>query len=36
VGTLALVASGRGTLVPNFSDDAFQLMALSLGLRIGH
>jgi hypothetical protein len=36
VGPMALVASGRATLVPNFHDNAFQLLALSLGLRIGH
>jgi hypothetical protein len=35
-GPVALVAAGRATLVPNFNDDAFQLLALSLGLRIGH
>jgi hypothetical protein len=36
MGPMALVSSGRATLVPNFNDDAFQLLALSMGLRIGH
>jgi hypothetical protein len=31
-----VVASGRPTLIPNFNNDAFHLVALSLGLRIGH